>query len=115
MELARNGPQPAEFMETYFKNLTAEDGTKEKFVQDLMVLIHDAEDLIKETGDSVAEKSKEKLISALEKVKATCRRVEAKASTGTHSTAQLIGDHPFSAVGLAVGCGLILGLLINRK
>ena len=62
-------------METFFKNMTGEEGTKQRLVKDLITLVHDAEDLVKATGGDLAEKSKEEIIQALERVKASCRRL----------------------------------------
>ena len=63
-------------METYFSNMTAGDGTKEKLVQDLTTLVNDAEELVKATGGQLADTSKAELITALDRVKASCRRLQ---------------------------------------
>lgn len=102
-------------METYFKNMTADEGTKEKFTQDLMTLIHDAEDLVRATGGNLADKSKEELIAALGRLKNTCRRVEAQAIASTRFTAKVIREHPYQALGAALGLGLLVGILAARR
>lgn len=102
-------------METFFKNITAEEGTKAKFTQDLMTLIHDAEEMVKATGGSLAEKSKDELMAALTRLKSTCRRVEEHAIASSLRTARLIGDHPYSAVSIAFAAGVILGALARRR
>ena len=94
--------------------MTAEEGSKEKFTQDLMTLIHDAEDLVRATGGNLADKSKEELIAALGRLKNTCKRVEAQAIASTRLTAKLIREHPYQAVGAALGIGLLVGLLTRR-
>ena len=102
-------------MEMYFSNMTAEEGTKEKLVQDLMTLVHDAEELVKTAGGEVAAKSKTELITALERVKASCRKVEAQALAGAKRTDQLIRENPYQSIGIAFGLGLLLGVLANRE
>jgi ElaB/YqjD/DUF883 family membrane-anchored ribosome-binding protein len=101
-------------MEMYFSNMTAEEGTKEKLVQDLMTLVQDAEELVKAAGGNVAAKSKTELISALDRVKASCKRVEAQAVMGAKRTDQLIRENPYQSIGIAFGIGLLLGVLVNR-
>ena len=101
-------------METYFSNMTAEDGTKEKLVQDLMTLEHDAEELVKATGNDVAAKSKTELNAALERVKGSCQRVQAQAVAGARRTDRLIRENPYQSIGIAFGVGLLLGVLARR-
>jgi ElaB/YqjD/DUF883 family membrane-anchored ribosome-binding protein len=101
-------------MEMYFSNMTAEEGTKEKLVQDLMTLVHDAEELVKSAGGDVAAKSKAELITALDRVKASCRKVEARARAGAKRTDQLIRENPYQSIGIAFGLGLLLGVLVTR-
>ena len=102
-------------METFFKNMTAEEGTKEKLAQDLMTLIHDAEELVKATGGDLADKSKEELIAALDRLKSTCRRLEQQAVRRSKAADAFIRDHPYEAVGIGLGIGLLIGVLARRK
>ena len=102
-------------METFFKNMTAEEGTKEKLAQDLITLIHDAEDLVRATGGSLADKSKEELMAALGRLKDTCRRIEQQAIASSRATVQLIRDHPYEAIGVIFGIGLLIGVLAKRR
>ena len=101
-------------METYFKNMTAEEGTKERFTRDLLTLIHDAEDLVKATGGNLADRSKQELIQALTRLKGTARRVEAEAIARSRATDQIIREHPYPSVGLAFCLGLVVGVLARR-
>ena len=101
-------------METYFSNMTAGDGTKEKLVQDLRTLVNDAEELVKATGGQLADKSKSELVVALDRVKASCRKLQDHAIAGARSTDRVIREHPYQSVGIAFGLGLVLGVLVNR-
>jgi len=102
-------------MEVYFNNMTAPEGTREKLVQDLMTLLQDAEELIQATGGNLAQKSKEELMAALEKVKVTCLRIEEKAAATVRNADSLIRDNPYHAVGVAFGLGLLVGVLVSRQ
>jgi ElaB/YqjD/DUF883 family membrane-anchored ribosome-binding protein len=101
-------------METFFKNMTAEEGTKERLTRDLMTLIHDAEDLVKATGGNLAGRSKQELVQALTKLKSTCKRVEAEAISRSHATDKLIRQHPYPSLGAAFCLGLIIGVLARK-
>jgi len=102
-------------MEVYFNNMTAQEGTREKLVQDLITLVHDAEELIRATGGNLAEKSKEELLAALEKVKLTCFRIEAKAAATARKADSLIRENPYHAAGVAFGLGVLIGVLVRSK
>jgi len=101
-------------METYFNNMTAEEGTKEKLLHDLMILVNDAEELVKAAGSQLADKSKTELASALERVKASCRQLEGHALAGARKADRMVREHPYQSIGLAFGVGLLLGVLVNR-
>jgi ElaB/YqjD/DUF883 family membrane-anchored ribosome-binding protein len=102
-------------METYFSNMFGELGSKGKLVEDLHVLVHDAEELVKVAGANVADKSKEELNSALERVKASCRKIEAKATVSAKQADKLIRQHPYESMGVALALGLLIGVLVNRE
>ena len=102
-------------MEVYFKNLSSEETSTEKLVEDLMLLVHDAEDLIAATGASLAEESREQLRTALERVKSRSEKIKEHAVASAQATDRLIRDHPYPSLGLAFGAGLLIGLLVRRK
>jgi ElaB/YqjD/DUF883 family membrane-anchored ribosome-binding protein len=95
-----------------------EEVTKEKLVTDLKTVAHDAEELLKATAGELGDKTKEaraKLASALEKAKASYQKIQEKASEGVKATDQCIRTHPYQALGIAFGVGVIIGLLAKRK
>lgn len=102
-------------METFFKNMTGEEGTKQRLVKDLITLVHDAEDLVKATGGDLAEKSKEEIMQALDRVKASCQRLEEQAASSLRAADKYIRQHPYESLGMALGLGLLVGVLANRK
>src|SRR5689334_1130551 len=101
-------------METYFSNMTAGEGTREKLVEDLVALVHDAEELVKVTGSDMAGKSKTELNAALERIKSSSGRLKAKIGAGARQADQLIREHPYQSVGVAFGIGLLIGVLVHR-
>lgn len=85
---------------------------------DLNALVRDAEELMKATTGQTGEKISEmrsRLEAALESAKATCHRVEEKTVAAAKATDQTIREHPYEAIGIALGVGLLLGVLIARK
>lgn len=101
-------------METYFQNMTADEGSKDKLIRDLNILVHDAEALIKVTGKDLSEKSKEQLMAALERFKISCRKVEQEAVSTAKATDALIRENPYKSIGIAFGVGLLIGVLVTR-
>lgn len=102
-------------MEIFFKNLTPEEGTAEKLLHDLRALREDTEELFRAAGGKLAEKSKEKFLTAMEKARSTCHDLRNQAVAGAQSTDQIINEYPYSAVGIAFGLGMLLGLMILRR
>ena len=101
-------------METYFSNMSAEEGTKAKLLQDLAILVKDAEELVVVTGSQMAEKSKAELLRTLERLKTGCGKVQAKVSVGAQNADRVIRDHPYHSMGAAFAIGLLLGVLVTR-
>ncbi|MBI3415475.1 MAG: DUF883 domain-containing protein [Verrucomicrobia bacterium] len=92
--------------------------TKEKLLQDLRVVVQDAEALIKATAGDLGEKTKEaraRLSAALDNAKVTCRQLEDRAIAGAKATDKIIREHPYQSIGIAFGVGLLIGVLVNRK
>ena len=101
-------------MEIYFNNLTADEGPAGKLVEDLMRLTYDAEDLVKAAGSQLAEQQKRELAAALGRLQASCRTIQKAAKASARATDRMIRQHPFSSVGIALGAGLLIGLLVKR-
>ena len=101
-------------METYFENLTARDGTGEKLIADLKILVQDAETLVKAAGGNLAEKSRAELTVALERLKVAAARAQGQAVAGAKRVDLLVREHPYQSIGLAFGVGLLIGVLLRR-
>jgi len=89
-----------------------------RLVADLKAVMHDAEDLMKATAGQAGEKLSEvrgRLAAALESGKATCQRLEEKTIAAAKATDRTIREHPYESIGIALGVGLLLGVLVARK
>ncbi len=102
-------------MEVYFKNLSSDEVTTEKLVEDLRILVQDAEQIINATAGNIAEESKKELLGALDRLKARTEQIKSRAVAGARATDRLIRDNPYRSLGVVFGAGLVLGMLINRR
>ncbi|MFM7102921.1 MAG: YqjD family protein [Verrucomicrobiota bacterium] len=94
----------------------------ERIAQDLRVLIRDTEDLLSATTDQAGEKAREvrqRLQAALANARESCRSMESKALDKAREAAreadQAIRTHPYQSIGVALGVGVLVGLLLNRQ
>ena len=100
---------------------SAVDASKEQLVRDFKILVADAESLLKATagqsGEAVAAmRAKVGESLAVAKVKLTEAEELAleKAKAAAAATDEYVHEHPWHAVGIAAGVGLVIGLLIGR-
>lgn len=100
----------------------AVDVSKDQLVRDFKVLVADAEALLKATagqsGEAVAAvraKVGESLAVAKVKMTEVEQLALAKAKAAATATDAYVHDHPWHAVGVAAGVGLVIGLLIGRR
>jgi len=85
---------------------------------DLRTLMHDTEQLLKETASHSgehAERLRARLKAALAAARQACHSLEAKAVAAAKSAAEVVRAHPYQSLGLAFGAGLLLGVLLRRK
>jgi len=96
--------------------------SKEKLMQDLKIVIGDAEELLRATASQAGEKAvaaREKIQDSLHRAKVKLAEAEDimidKTRQAARATDEYVHDHPWKAVGVAAGIGLIVGLLIGRR
>jgi len=97
------------------------DVSKEKLMQDLRVVVTDAEELLRATagqaGEKVAaarERIQETLAAAKVRLVVAEEAVVAKTKQAAKATDEYVHENPWKAVGIAAGAGLIVGMLISR-
>ena len=97
------------------------DVSKEKLMQDLRVVVADAEELLRATvgqaGEKVAvvrERIQGNLVVAKERLVAAEQAVVAKTKQAAKATDEYVHENPWKAVGIGAGVGLIVGMLISR-
>jgi ElaB/YqjD/DUF883 family membrane-anchored ribosome-binding protein len=53
-----------------------------------------------------------KLESAVERARDVCERLEEKTAAAARATDKAVHEHPYQAIGLAFGLGLLTGVLV---
>jgi ElaB/YqjD/DUF883 family membrane-anchored ribosome-binding protein len=107
-------------METVFANMerSHREEPRENMKEDLLVLVRDAEELLKATAGDMSDKAKaarSRLGEALDKAKANCYRIEEKTVAAAGATDKIIREHAYESIGIAFGVGLLIGILVARK
>lgn len=94
----------------------------DKLMQDLKVVVTDAEELLRVTAGQAGERAaaaREKIEQSLERAKVKLTELESVVAERSRQVAneadQYVHEHPWKAVGVAAGIGLIIGLLISRR
>jgi ElaB/YqjD/DUF883 family membrane-anchored ribosome-binding protein len=100
----------------------ADSVNKEKLMTDVKTVLSDAEALLKQAASSSGEKAAELrergmglLRQVQEKAQDLQDAVVTKSKAAARATDDYVHDHPWQAVGVAAGLGLLIGLLLNRK
>jgi ElaB/YqjD/DUF883 family membrane-anchored ribosome-binding protein len=96
--------------------------TKDKLMDDLRVVISDAEELLKATANQTGERVAAARAKAGESLKAAKARlneaeesVMEKARAGAKAADEFVHANPWKTAGVAGAIGLLLGALISRR
>jgi ElaB/YqjD/DUF883 family membrane-anchored ribosome-binding protein len=103
-------------------NAQSNDVTTDKLVEDLKVVMRDAEALIKATSAQTGEKIQEVRARAEESLRQARSRLTViedeamqRAREVADATEEYVKENPWQAVGIAAGVGLLVGLLVSRR
>jgi ElaB/YqjD/DUF883 family membrane-anchored ribosome-binding protein len=95
---------------------------RDKFVQDMRVVISDAEELLRATATQAGEKigvARERIQDSIQQAKVKLAETEAalrqRAQQAAREGEEYVRDNPWRAVGIAAGIGLVLGLILSRR
>jgi len=102
--------------------MSGNPASRDKLVQDMRVVIADAEDLLRATANQAGEKiavARERIQDSLHQAKVKLAEAEAmvteRARQAARYTDEYVHENPWRAIGVAAGIGLLLGLLISRR
>jgi ElaB/YqjD/DUF883 family membrane-anchored ribosome-binding protein len=91
---------------------------KQNQVNDMGTLAEDARALMTATADVAGEKvseARKRLAAALESGKELYGRVRDKTVEKARAVDETVHEHPYQAMGIALGVGVLLGVLITRR
>ena len=81
-------------------------------------LAEDARALMAATADVAGEKvadARKRLAAALDNAKDIAGRVRDKAVEGAQAADEAVREHPYLAIGIALGVGALIGFLVARR
>ena len=103
-------------------NTQSSDVSTDKLVEDLKVVMRDAEALIKATSAQTGEKIQEVRARAEESLRQAQTRLSAledealqRARQVADATEEYVRENPWQSIGIAAGVGLLVGLLLSRR
>ena len=108
--------------QTAGSEVTAENVSREKLMEDMRVVVADAEELLKATASQTGERIAAARARASESLQiAKARLAEAQASVVekvkvvAKNTDEYVHEKPWQSVGIAAAIGLAVGVLISRR
>jgi ElaB/YqjD/DUF883 family membrane-anchored ribosome-binding protein len=102
--------------------MDGETTNKDRLVSDLKALVSDAEELLRATASQAGEKitdARQKIEQSLVEGKKAIADAEKTIVKKSKECAEIADDYvrenPWSAIGMAAGLGVVLGLLLRGK
>jgi ElaB/YqjD/DUF883 family membrane-anchored ribosome-binding protein len=94
------------------------DTQKQSGQNDMGSLAKDAHSLMTATTDVAAQKfgeARQRVVETVESAKETAGRVRNQAVDYAKAADEAVHEHPYTALGIAVGVGALLGYLVSRR
>ena len=99
-----------------------EQVTRERLMTDVNAVLVDAEELLRQAAQASGEQASDlrkraqsAIASAKTRLTEAENRVMDQAKHAARATDTWVHEHPWTAVGVAAGIGVLLGLVINRR
>jgi ElaB/YqjD/DUF883 family membrane-anchored ribosome-binding protein len=102
-------------MELYFQNLTSNEASLEKLVDDMALVVHGANDYASAMSDSLPEPKRHELQHRLQRLRENCHRLRQRALSGAQATDRMLRANPYTGFGMAFAAGLLIGAVFCRK
>jgi ElaB/YqjD/DUF883 family membrane-anchored ribosome-binding protein len=94
----------------------------DKLMKDLRLVMMDAEELLKATAGQAGEKvasararAEDSIRAAREALAEAGEEAVERGREAAESADEYVHEHPWTAIGIAAGVGLVIGLLLSRK
>ena len=98
------------------------EASTRQLIDDLRVVVADAEALLTTTAHDVGDKARAARARASESVEHARQRIEEletglreRADQAADDASRYVREHPWQAVGIAVAAGVVLGVLLGRR
>ena len=95
---------------------------RDKLMQDMKVVIADAEELLRATANQAGEKigvARERIQDSIHQAKVKLAEAEAvlvdRAKQAARYTDDYVQENPWRAIGIAAAVGVVLGVLLSRR
>ena len=98
--------------------MTANSENAERILTDLKRVVRDSEELLHDSTDAVsdkAQKMRERLANGVQLAKEASARLQEKTKNAARATDTAIREHPYQSLAIALGAGLLIGVLLGRK
>ncbi|MFA6063648.1 MAG: DUF883 family protein [Gallionella sp.] len=102
-------------------SVTENDVSKEKLMQDLQLVVSDAEELLRMTASQAGEKVsaareriQDRVMAAKEHLAIAEEAMLEKTRQAARATDEYVHENPWRAVGIGAAAGLVIGMLISR-
>ena len=85
---------------------------------DMVQLAEDARALMATTADVAGERvsdARKRLAAALESGKEMYGRARERAVEGVKAADEVVHEHPYQAIGIALGVGALIGYVVSRR
>jgi len=92
--------------------------TNERLVGDLNALGREAQDVLNKGAGQISEKAEAmrgRLAGAMEAAREAYSKLGERSTLAARATDRCIRDHPYETIGVALGLGLLVGLLVSRR
>ncbi|MEN3297290.1 MAG: hypothetical protein V7642_6543 [Burkholderiales bacterium] len=96
--------------------------SREKLVSDLKLVIKDAEEMLRNTGqqmDSTYQAARSRFESTLQNARSSLGTVPGRVTSSSkdvlESTERYVNENPWQSVGIGAAAGLIIGYLLSRR
>lgn len=93
-------------------------GDSQKALEDLGAAVQEGEEMLSEVAGATSDRGRAmriKLQDAVDKAKALYDTLQEKTVAAAKAADQTVREHPYQAIGIAFGIGLLIGVLAARS
>jgi len=94
-------------MEVYYKELISADASLDKLIDELTRVVQGADELAEAARAHLPKDANQRIDTCVDHLKESCNRLKEHALAGAAATDKILRQHPYSALGIAFGLGLL--------